>query len=171
MASAAAMPMRGANEKANIGVIGIGGRGRSHVTRYAKLDGFHVGALCDVDTAQTERGAQMLKKDGQEQAPKIYQDLRKLFEDKDIDAVSIATPNHWHALSTIWACQAGKDVYVEKPPNHDIFEGQQMVAAARKYKRMVQVGTQSRSSPTIRRAMELLRDGAIGTVVSETIFV
>jgi predicted dehydrogenase len=134
------------------------------VTRYAKLDGFHVGALCDVDTAQTERGAQMLKKDGQEQAPKIYQDLRKLFEDKDIDAVSIATPNHWHALSTIWACQAGKDVYVEKPPNHDIFEGQQMVAAARKYKRMVQVGTQSRSSPTIRRAMELLRDGAIGEV-------
>src|SRR5437764_10831553 len=96
--------------------------------------------------------------------PKIYQDLRKLYEDKDIDAVSIATPNHWHALATIWACQHGKDVYVEKPASYNVFEGQQMVKAARKYNRMVQVGMQSRSIPYKMRAIELLRDGAIGKV-------
>ena len=91
--------------------------------------------------------------------PKVYQDLRKLYEDKDIDAVSIATPNHWHALATIWACQAGKDVYCEKPAAYNMFEGQQMVAAARKYNRMVQIGMQSRSIPHKRKAVDCCRLG------------
>src|SRR5438105_15875745 len=90
--------------------------------------------------------------------------MRKMFESKDIDAVSITTPNHWHALAAIWACEAGKDVYVEKPASHNIFESQQMVAAARKYKRMVQVGSQSRSLPHKMRAIELLGQGVIGQV-------
>ncbi len=90
--------------------------------------------------------------------------MRALFDDREIDAVSVATPNHWHALSTIWACQAGKDVYVEKPASHNAFEGEQMVKAARKYGRMVQVGSQSRSIGHKRKAMAMLREGAIGTV-------
>src|SRR2546421_435372 len=153
----------GANDRVNVAIVGVGSRGRNHVSSYLKLPGARLAALCDVDTAQTERGSTMVEKATGEK-PKIYQDLRKLYEDKDIDAVSIATPNHWHALATVWACQAGKDVYVEKPASYNIFEGQQMVKAARKYNRMVQVGMQSRSIPYKRRAIELLRQGAIGKV-------
>ena len=91
-------------------------------------------------------------------------DLRKLFERTDVDAVTIATPNHWHALATIWACQAGKDVYVEKPGSHNIFEGRQMVAAAKKYNRIVQHGVQLRSSEAIQEAVDHLRKGTIGDV-------
>src|SRR5207253_10780040 len=106
--SALAARAFGANEKVNVAVIGIGGRGKEHVRRYRQLTSARVAALCDVDTAQTERGSKIVE-DATGAKPKIYQDLRKLYEDKDIDAVSIATPNHWHALATIWACQAGKD--------------------------------------------------------------
>ena len=151
----------GANDKINIAVIGIGGRGKAHVKEYLKQPLATVAALCDVDTAQTERGSKMVE-DETGKKPKIYQDLRKLYEDKDIDAVSIATPNHWHALATIWACQAGKDVYCEKPAAYNMFEGQQMVAAARKYNRIVQIGMQSRSIAHKRRAVELLHAGALG---------
>ena len=161
--SAMALPMMGANDKVNVAVIGVGGRGSAHVKEYLTIPNAHIGALCDVNTAATERNEQVVLK-SQSDKPKIYQDLRKLYEDKDIDAVSIATPNHWHALATIWACQAGKDVYVEKPASYNIFEGQQMVKAARKYNRMVQVGMQSRSIAYKRRAIELLHDGAIGKV-------
>src|SRR5436190_8978251 len=161
--SAMALPMMGANDKVNVAVVGVGGRGSAHVREYLGIPNAHIGALCDVNTAATERNEQVVVK-SQADKPKIYQDLRKLYEDKDIDAVSIATPNHWHALATIWACQAGKDVYVEKPASYNIFEGQQMVKAARKYNRMVQVGMQSRSIAYKRRAIELLRDGAIGKV-------
>ena len=136
-------------------------RGKDHVREYLKQPQANVAALCDVDTAQTERGSQMVA-EATGQKPKVYQDLRKLYEDKDVEAVSIATPNHWHALATIWACQAGKDVYCEKPASYNMFEGQQMVAAARKYNRMVQIGMQSRSMPHKRKAIELLHDGAIG---------
>src|SRR6202048_800989 len=158
---ALAMRALGANDKVNVAVVGIGGRGKDHVKEYLKLPAARVAALCDVDTAQTERGSKMVE-DATGAKPKIYQDLRKLYEDKDIDAVSIATPNHWHALATIWACQAGKDVYVEKPACYNVFEGQQMQKAARKYNRIVQVGMQSRTIPYKRRAIELLREGAIG---------
>jgi predicted dehydrogenase len=161
--SAMALPMLGANEKINVAVVGVGGRGTAHVREYLGIPEARVAAVCDVNTAQTERAGQLVNK-AYGSNPKYYQDLRKLYEDKDIDAVSIATPNHWHALATIWACQAGKDVYVEKPASYNIFEGQQMLKAARKYNRMVQVGMQSRSIPYKRRAVELLREGAIGKV-------
>src|SRR5437867_192813 len=153
----------GANDKINVAVIGLGGRGTAHVNEYIKLPECRVTALCDVDQAALERAtANVEKKTGQK--PKGYADMRAVFADKDVDAVSIATPNHWHALATIWACQAGKDVYVEKPASYNVYEGQQMVKAARKYNRMVQVGMQSRSIGYKRRAIELLRDGAIGKV-------
>src|SRR5580704_6634101 len=162
-----AMGARAADETANgkvgIGVIGLGGRGRDHLKYYSKLPEVRVVALCDVNTAQTERGAKIVE-NLQGTKPHIYQDLRKLFEDKDVDAVSIATPNHWHALATIWACQAGKDVYCEKPACYNIFEGSAMEAAARKYKRMVQIGMQGRTIAHKQRAIELVQNGAIGQV-------
>ncbi len=145
----------------NIAVIGVGGRGRGHVGYIAKQPNARVAAVCDVNQAQTERAVALAEK-AQGSKPKVYDDMRKVFEDKDIDAVSIATPNHWHSLATIWACQAGKDVYCEKPASYNIWESQRMVAAARKHNRMVQVGMQSRSTEHKMRAMQLLKDGAIG---------
>ena len=157
-------PILGANDRIRIGQVGLGGRGRDHVNYYSSLDSeCQVVAICDVNQAARERGTAMIRKlKGYD--PKEYDDMRVMFESKDIDAVSITTPNHWHALATIWACQAGKDVYVEKPACHNAYEGRQMVAAARKYNRMVQVGSQSRSTAHKIRAMKLLRDGVIGEV-------
>jgi len=152
-----------ANGKVGIGVVGIGGRGRDHLRYYSKLPDARVVAICDVNQAQTERGAQIVER-LQGGKPHVHQDLRKLFEDKDVDAVSIATPNHWHALATIWACQAGKDVYCEKPACYNMFEGRAMVAAARKNNRMVQIGMQGRTIAHKQRAMDLLHSGAIGQV-------
>src|SRR6266851_6450779 len=161
--SAMALPMMGANDKVNVAVVGVGGRGSAHVREYLGIPNAHIGALCDVNTAATERNEQVVVK-SQGDKPKIYQDLRKLYEDKDIDAVSIATPNHWHALATIWACHAGKDVYVEKPGAHNIWEGRRMVEAAHKYNRIVQHGVQLRSSEALQEAVSLLRGGVIGKV-------
>jgi predicted dehydrogenase len=153
----------GANDRINLAVVGIGGRGRDHINDFARQAQCRIAAVCDVDQAGRERGvAQVEKLLGYK--PKQYVDMRQLFQDKEIDAVSFATPNHWHALGTIWACQAGKDVYVEKPPSHNIYEGRKMIEAARKYNRMVQVGSQSRSMGYMRRAMELLGQGVIGKV-------
>ena len=153
----------GANERIQLAIIGIGGRGRDHITTYSGLPECNIAAVCDVNQAARERAtAQVIKLGGQK--PKEYKDMREVFDDKDINAVSIATPNHWHALSTIWACQAGKDVYVEKPASHNMFESRKMIEAARKYKRMVQVGSQSRSNPLTQRAVALLKEGAIGKV-------
>ena len=157
------MGARAANDTVGIGVIGLGGRGRDHLKYYTKLPDARVVAICDVNQAQTERAAQIVGK-LQSSQPHVHQDLRKLLEDKDVDAVSIATPNHWHALATIWACQAGKDVYCEKPACHNIFEGRAMVAAARKNKRIVQIGMQGRTLAHKQRAMDLLHAGAIGQV-------
>ncbi len=160
-AGAMAVPVLGANDRVNMAVVGVGGRGRYHVARWLDSPGVTVAALCDVDTAQSERASQIvLKATGRK--PKVYQDLRKLYDDKEIDAVSTANPNHWHALSAIWAMQAGKDVYAEKPASYNMFEGRQLVATARKYNRICQIGMQSRSSPHVRRAVELLRGGALG---------
>jgi predicted dehydrogenase len=158
-----ALAARGANDQVAIGVVGIGGRGRDHLHLYARLPEARVVAICDVNQAQVERGEQIVER-LQGGKPRVYLDPRKLFEDQGVDAVSIATPNHWHALATIWACQAGKDVYCEKPASYNIFEGRQMVAAARKYHRIVQIGMQSRSLAHKQRAIQLLRDGAIGQV-------
>jgi predicted dehydrogenase len=159
--SAMALQALGANDKVNVAIVGVGSRGKDHIREYLKQPLATIAALCDVDTSQTERGSKMVE-DATGRKPKTYQDLRKLYADKDIDAVSIATPNHWHALATIWACQAGKDVYCEKPASYNIFEGQQMVAAARKYQRIVQIGMQSRSIAHKRKAAQLLREGALG---------
>jgi predicted dehydrogenase len=156
-----ALPVLGANDRINMVVIGYGGRGRDHVNFLSGIPDCRIAGICDVDQAARERGAALVKKlQGSE--PKTYADMHQVFDDKSIDAVSFATPNHWHALGTIWACQAGKDVYVEKPACHNIFEGRQMIAAARKYKRIVQVGSQSRSQPHKRLAIELLSQGIIG---------
>src|ERR1700730_17967809 len=152
--SAMALPMMGANEIVNVALVGGGGRGTAHVREYLTIPGARVAAVCDVNTAQTERVGQLVNK-AYGSNPKYYQDLRKLYEDKDIDAVSIATPNHWHALATIWACHAGRDVYGEQPDSSNIFEGQQRPKAAPTYNRMGQVGRQSRSIPHKRPATEL----------------
>src|SRR6266567_743117 len=161
--SAMALPMMGANEKVNVAVVGVGGRGSAHVKEYLTIPNAHIGALCDVNTAATERNEQVVLK-SQSDKPKIYQDLRKLFEDKDIDAVSIATPNHWHALATIWACKAGKDVYCEKPACYNIYEGQRMLQVSRETKRMVQIGSQHRSTPFKINGIQALQGGIIGKV-------
>ena len=154
----------GANDRVNVAVVGLGGRGQNHMDAYLDIAGCRIAALCDVNQAALERGqAKVAKKTG-EAAPKGYGDMKDVFADKDVDAVSMPLPNHWHALATIWACQAGKDVYIEKPACYNMFEGRQMIAAARKYKRMVQVGSQSRSMPHKIKAMQLLADGLIGPV-------
>jgi predicted dehydrogenase len=160
-----------ANNTIRIAVVGLGGidviggvsgRGRRLMDTLGKVPDVRIAALCDVDQAILDHSVQEFKNRGQSVA--AYTDVRKLLEDQTIDAVVIATPNHWHALATIWACQAGKDVYVEKPPSHNIWEGRQMVAAARKHGRIVQVGTQSRSSVLLREAFESLRGGQLGSV-------
>ena len=151
------------NEHLRIGVIGLRGRGRSHVAGFQRLPGVEVVALADIDENILGPAAEGLeKKTGRK--VKRFVDLRALLDDADIDAVSIATPNHWHALAGIWAMQAGKHVYVEKPCCHNIWEGRQLVAAARRHNRLCQHGTQGRSSPAIREAISRLRDGVIGDV-------
>ena len=157
-------PILGANDRVNIGIVGLGGRGTNHIDFYGTLDSeCRIAAICDVNQAARERANARIQKNKGYTA-KEYEDMRDLFASKDVDAVSLPIPNHWHALATIWACQAGKDVYVEKPACHNIWEGRKMVEAARKYKRMVQVGSQSRSIAFKAEAVKLVQDGAIGTL-------
>lgn len=145
-------------------VGGVGGRGRQLINSLRRLEGVRVAALCDVDRAILEHETRLFQDRGEKVA--AYTNLREALADKNVDAVAVATPNHWHALATVWACQAGKDVYVEKPFSYDLWEGRQMVAAARHYSRMVQVGTQSRSSQVLREALEFLHNGGLGPVRS-----
>ena len=162
--AASASRVIGANERVNLVVIGVGGRGTSHVRSYMGLkENCNVAGICDVNQAARERSSTIVQTMGGAK-PKEYNDMREVFADKEVDAVSMATPNHWHSLGTVWACQEGKDVYVEKPASHNVWEADRMVDAARKYKRMVQVGTQSRSSEQIKKATQLLKDGVIGQV-------
>ncbi len=155
----------GPNDVVRVGVVGFNGRGGSHIDAFLPSGGkgTEVGALVDIDEKVLARGVGRVEKD-QSRPPAAFTDVRKMLEDKTIDAVSIATPNHWHSLAAIWAVQAGKDVYVEKPLSHNVFEGRKLVEAARKYKRIVQHGTQSRSSGGVREAIEQLRAGVIGKV-------
>ena len=149
---------RGPNDILRIGVIGLRGRGRSHIHGLQAQEGVDVVALCDIDESILhERATELEKKRGR--AAQLYSDLRQLIDNPEIDAVSIATPNHWHALAAIWAMQAGKDVYVEKPCSHNLFEGRQLVNAAAKYGRVCQHGTQGRSSAAIQEGIEQLRYG------------
>ena len=153
----------GANDRINMAVIGIRSRGFEHARRWAEIENVHVRTLCDVDEKLfPERVTEIEKMQGKK--PKTEVDLRKVFDDKDIDAVSIAAPDHWHALAAIWACQAGKHVYVEKPSSHNIWEGRKMVEAARKYNRIVSVGMQNRSSTAVRKAMQFLHEGKLGDI-------
>jgi predicted dehydrogenase len=153
----------GANDKVRVAVLGVNGRGTSHIEGFSALPNAEVVCLCDPDLEILgKRANEFEKKYGRKVVQK--QDLRKVFEDKGIDAVSVATPNHWHALATIWACQAGKDVYVEKPGSHNIREGRKMVEAAAKYDRIVQHGVQLRSSVAVQEAIKHLREGLIGNV-------
>ncbi len=153
----------GPNDAIRLAVIGVRGRGMEHIAGYAKLPEARITTICDVDRNVIGRAkALVTARNGS--APKYEQDLRRVLDDKDIDAVSIATPNHWHSLATIWACQAGKDVYVEKPVSHNIFEGRKMVEAARKYSRIVQTGTQCRSHKGIQDAVAFLRSGKLGPI-------
>jgi len=163
LSALAATRIWGANDRINVAIVGVGGRGQAHIEGYAKQSDAHIYALCDVDQANLER-SQAHAKSLTGETPKGFKDMRDVFADKNVDAVSMPLPNYWHALATIWACQAGKDVYIEKPACHDPWEGRQMIAAARKYKRMVQVGSQGRSSAHKIKAVQLLKDGAIGKV-------
>jgi predicted dehydrogenase len=151
------------SDRVRIAVLGIGGRGPSHLGGYSKLDNVEIVAICDIDDSHIAKGLAQLDRLGKPK-PQTYKDVRKLLEDKSIDAISIATPNHWHTLMTVWGCQAGKDVYVEKPCSHNIFEAQQIVAAARKYNRMVQQGSQIRSSVAVQQGVQQMRDGLLGDV-------
>ncbi len=152
---------RSPNDTVRVAVIGCGGRGNSHMGAWTSQPNVELAALVDVDDSHSERFVGSLQKRNKPPV-KTFRDIRKILDDKNIDAVSIATPNHWHTLQTIWACQAGKDVYVEKPCSHNVFESKQIVAAARKYNRMVQMGSQSRSSPALQEAVQKMRDGEFG---------
>jgi predicted dehydrogenase len=151
------------NEKLSVAVVGVNGRGRSHLEAFTERGDTEVTHVCDADLAVAEKVADQVAK-RQERRPAVIQDLRKLLEDQSIDVVTIATPNHWHALAAIWALQAGKDVYVEKPVSHNVLEGRVIVDVARATGRICQTGTQCRSNPGMRDAMAFVQQGGIGKV-------
>jgi predicted dehydrogenase len=151
------------NDTVRVACIGVRGQGRSHISAYLKMSNVEIAAICDVDESILDSRLKMVEDAGKKK-PARFTDYRKLLEDKSIDAISIATPNHTHALITIAGCQAGKDVYVEKPCSHNIFEARQMVKAAEKYNRIVQHGTNSRSTEGLREAVQKLEEGVIGDV-------
>ncbi len=161
---AGADSLSGANARINIAVIGCGDRGQFHITELLSLsDHVNIVALCDPDQARVAEKAQFI--DGETgAAPRTYTDVRKMLENKEIDAVTIATPNHWHTLASIWSVQAGKDVFVEKPLSHTIVEGRRLIEYARKYNKIVQHGTQSRSMMAMNRAMQFIHSGGLGRV-------
>lgn len=171
-AAAAATPMRSAlaqdnpgdkGEKLRVVVVGVNGRGGSHVDGFGKRSDCEIAGICDVDEVVAQKMAESVEKRFGNK-PKVYKDMRDAFADKSIHIASIATPNHWHALAAIWAIQAGKDVYVEKPVSHNVSEGRRIVEAARKYKKIVQTGTQSRSNPGMREAIKFVQEGKLGEV-------
>lgn len=151
------------NEKLGVAIIGTGGRGQSHMSAFLQDPRSEIRAIVDVDETHAARTADAIEKQ-QGKRPLVLADMRRVFDDKSIDAISTATPNHWHALCGVWAMQAGKDAYIEKPICHNIAEGTALVAAAKKYKRICQVGTQCRSSAAVRDAVEFLQSGGIGEV-------
>jgi predicted dehydrogenase len=161
----------GANDTVRIAVAGLNGRGGEHVSQFAAMPGVEIVYLVDPDSRtyakRFKQVASTAEKAGKSEgrAPATEKDIRRVLEDKAVDAISIATPNHWHALMTIWACQAGKDVYVEKPCSHNVHEGRVAVEAALKYNRIVQHGTQSRSDMKWAEAVEAIRSGQLGKLL------
>jgi predicted dehydrogenase len=154
--------VRGANEDIRMAVVGFNGRGKDHIKGWLKLKGVRLTALCDVDSKVLQAEVDRLGNDGHQ--VQGYTDVRKLLADPNVDAISIATPNHWHALATVWGIQAGKDVYVEKPVSYDVWEGEKMVEAAKRYNKIVQAGTQSRSSPALKEAVAWVQAGNLGKI-------
>ena len=154
----------GANDAVRVAVVGLNGRGRNHLTSLRAVPGVRIAAICDVDTEVLDRVAALLAKDGLQ--PKKFTDVRELLASPEIDAITVATPNHWHSLMGIWACQAGKDVYVEKPVSHNIWEGRQLVAAAAQYNRVVQAGVQVRSGEGMQEAVAWVQAGQLGKITA-----
>jgi predicted dehydrogenase len=154
----------GANNDIRVAVVGFGSRGADHIKGFSELDGVRLVALCVVDKRILER--EVKKRADAGKPVQSYVDIRKLLENKDVDVISIATPNHWHALAAIWSMQAGKDVYLEKPVSNNVWEGRQIVNAARKYNKLCQTGTQSRSSREgIARMVEWVKAGNLGKIL------
>lgn len=149
----------GANGDVRVAVCGLNGRGRNHLTSLAAVRGARVVALCDPDSAVLARA-----KAGLHREVATYADIRELLASSEVDAITLATPNHWHALAGIWACEAGKDVYVEKPVSHNVWEGRQLVRAAQKHQRIVQAGTQIRSGEGLQEAVAWVRAGNLGRI-------
>ncbi len=152
-----------ANDTVRVACIGVRGQGGAHIKAYSAMPNVEIAAVCDVDESVLSKRLGEIESSGKKR-PAGFTDIRKVLEDKSIDAISIATPNHWHSLMGIWACQAGKDVYCEKPCSHIIFEARQLVSAARKYDRIVQHGTNSRPTVSLREATQKLDEGVIGDV-------
>ncbi len=154
----------GANDRVRVAVVGIRGMGQTHIQNYQRLRGVEVAALCDVDENMFDERLRKYFPDKNVPRPKTYVDIRRLLEDKDIDAVSIVTPNHWHTLAAIWAMQAGKHVSVEKPCCHNFYEGQKLLEASRKYDVIVQDGAEQRSNPCAQTAAKFIEEGGLGEV-------
>jgi len=152
-----------ASERVRVAVIGVNGRGNNLLRTFASMKEVEIASICDVDSRVLNRRISETKKDGR-QNPAALGDFRKAIDDKSIDAIVLGTPDHWHALPTIFACMAGKDVYTEKPDSHNILESCTMAAAARKHKRVVQMGTQARSGPHMKEANQYIAGGALGKV-------
>ncbi|MEO8563903.1 MAG: Gfo/Idh/MocA family oxidoreductase, partial [bacterium] len=153
----------GANADIRVAVIGLNGRGMNHLSSLARVSGVRVVAICDPDTAVLDRA---MTRGKLATDVKKYTDIRELLASPDVDAVTIATPNHWHSLAAIWAVQNGKDVYVEKPVSHNVWEGRQLVNAAKKYNKVVQAGTQIRSGEGLREAVQWVQAGNLGKIVA-----
>jgi predicted dehydrogenase len=161
LTAAAAVRVSGANDKVNVGIVGLGGRGSAHLNVYSGLEEARVVGLCDVNQAARERAQGTLTRKNLDKA-REFEDMRQMFADPKVEAVSIATPNHWHALSAIWAMEAGKDVYGEKPACYNIYEGMRMILVQRETQRIMQVGSQHRSWPFKINAVTALQQGLIG---------
>src|SRR5947207_10138800 len=161
LTAASAVRVWGANDKVNIGIVGLGGRGSSHLNTYTGLSEAQIVGLCDVNQAAREKAQATLSRKNLEKA-REFEDMRQMFADPNVEAVSMAAPNHWHALSAIWAMKAGKDVYGEKPACYNIHEGMRMVQVQRETKRIMQVGSQHRSWPFKVKAIAALQQGLIG---------
>ncbi len=151
------------NSEIRVGVVGFNSRGQNHIGDLLRINGVRISALCDIDEAVLGKGKEQLAKKGQQVA--TFVDFRKMLESKEIDAISTATPNHWHALQGIWACQAGKDSFIEKPVSHNVFEGRVLAEAAKKYGRIVQCGTQSRSTVGLQQAVAWTQAGNLGKLI------
>jgi predicted dehydrogenase len=163
VAFAGVLRSQNASQRVRVGVLGLGGRGVNLAQMFARERDVEIAWMCDPDSRRAARALAAFEPEPA-RPPEFAQDFRRVLEDREVDAVVVATPDHWHGLATVLACEAGKDVYVEKPLAHNAWEGRQMILAARKYRRVVQVGVQSRSASYVRAAKEYLAAGQVGEV-------